>query len=102
MKLKIAVLSVLCSALIDGSAFAGGKTYQITGTIAEVTPTKLVVEKGTERWEIDLGPETKGSGDLKVGTTVTVNYTMSATKIEGASILEPILPKTESSVAPSP
>ena len=72
--------------LITGStAFcAGGKTYQVTGTVVEVTATKIALQKGTERWELDVGPETKGSGQtFKAGDKVTITYTMSATSIEG-------------------
>ena len=63
---------------------AGPKTYKVTGTVVEVTTTKIVVQKGTERWELDVGPETKGSGQtFKAGDKVTITYTMSATSIEG-------------------
>jgi len=63
---------------------AGPKTYKVTGRVVEVTTTKMVVQKGTERWELDVGPETKGSGQtFKAGDKVTITYTMSATSIEG-------------------
>src|SRR4051794_9186548 len=62
---------------------AGPKTYQVTGNVLEVTATKIVVQKGVERFEIDVGPETKGSGgDFKAGDKVTITYTMSATSID--------------------
>ena|SRR3982751_3906027 len=64
---------------------AGAKTYQVTGTVLEVTSTKVIVQKGTERWEVDVGPETKGSGgSFKAGDKITITYTMNATKIEGS------------------
>ena len=60
--------------------------YQITGTVVEATGSKVTLEKGTERFEIDIDPATtKGSAELKVGSTVTVTYVMSATKVEGSS-----------------
>ena len=63
---------------------AGPKTYKVTGTVVEVTTTKIVVQNGTERWELDVGPETKGSGgNFKAGDKVTITYTMSASSIEG-------------------
>src|SRR5438034_1220146 len=70
-----------------GTVFtAGAETYQITGTVVEATGSKVTVEKGTERFEFDIDPATmKGSAELKVGSTVTVTYVMSATKIEAAS-----------------
>ena len=65
---------------------AAGKTYEITGTIVAATGTTLAVEKGAERFEFDIYPATtKGSAELKVGSTVTLTYLMSATKIEAAS-----------------
>jgi hypothetical protein len=73
--------------ILGSTAFAaGGKTYQVTGRVVEVTATKIVVQKGTERWELDVGPETKGSGQtFKAGDKVTITYTMSASSIEGPS-----------------
>jgi len=85
---------------------AGGKTYEVTGTVIETTSTKIVVQKGTERWEIDLDPQTKIHGELKVGAKVTITYTMSAAKIDAgpltklkAAVEEAAAPIT-SSVAP--
>src|SRR6266511_3008072 len=58
--------------------------YQVTGPIVEVTDSKIVVEKGKERerHEFIRTPQTKVTGDLKVGSQVTVMYTMTATPIE--------------------
>jgi hypothetical protein len=77
-------LTAAVSVIFGGAALAaGGKTYQVTGTVLEVTTSKIVVQKGTERFEIDVGPETKGSGgNFKAGDKVTITYTMSATRIE--------------------
>ena len=86
MNPKIICLLIAFSFSLSGAAFAAGaKTYQITGTVVEATGSKVTVEKGTERFEIDIDPATtKGSADLKVGSTVTVTYVMSATKLEAA------------------
>jgi cytochrome c1 len=65
-------------ALIASPAFA----YQVTGPVVEVTDTKIVVEKGKEKWEIARTPGTAVKGDLKKGAKVTVEYTMSAIRIE--------------------
>ena len=36
--------------ILGSTAFAaGGKTYQVTGRVVEVTATKIAVQKGTER-----------------------------------------------------
>src|SRR6266478_5571741 len=76
-----AVNFIFCSA-----AFAGAKPLEVTGTVLETTPTKIVIQKGTERWEIDLDPQTKISGELKVGAKVTITYAMSATKIDAGPL----------------
>jgi hypothetical protein len=78
---------------------AGAKTYEVTGTILEATPTKIVVQKGTERWEIDLDPQTKVKGELKVGAKITITYTMSASKID-AGPLTKLKAAAEEAVAP--
>jgi hypothetical protein len=87
MNPKIICLLTAFSLGLSGAAFAAGaKTYQITGTVLEATGSKVTIQKGTEKWEIDLDPATtKGSGDLKVGAKVTINYVMSATKVEASS-----------------
>jgi cytochrome c1 len=76
MKKRFAMLAV-CS-LLAAPAFAD----QVTGPVFEVTDTKIVVEKGKEKWTIARTPGTTVVGDLKKGSKVTVYYTMSASKIE--------------------
>ena len=62
-----------------GSSFAGGpKTYQVTGPILAITPDTVTVQKGTEVWELGRSASTKITGELKVGSKVTVSYTMDA------------------------
>ena len=62
---------------------AAGKTYEMTGTIVAATGTTLAIEKGGEKYEFAIDPASiKGSAELKVGSTVTVTYVMSATKVE--------------------
>ena len=87
MKQKVICLFALFGLVLMGMAFAAGaKTYQNTGTVAEATGSKVTLEKGSDRFEIDIDPAaTKGSTDLKVGLTVTVTYVMSATRIEAAT-----------------
>lgn len=58
------------------------KTYQVTGPILELTDTKIVVQKGDEKWEIARSPETKVDGALKVGAKVTIHYVMTAKSVE--------------------
>jgi len=86
MNLKIICLLAAASLALSSTVFAAGaKTYQITGTVIAMTGSKITVEKGTEKWEIDLDPTIKATGDVKVGATVTVTYVMSATKVEGSA-----------------
>jgi hypothetical protein len=69
--------------LAASTAFAAGpKTYQVTGPILEVKDDTVVVQKGKEKWEIAKDKDTKTTGDLKVGSKVTVTYTMKATTID--------------------
>lgn len=77
---RIAMLAV-CS-LLAVPVFAAGRTYQVTGPVLEVRDDAIVVEKGKEKWEIARTPATAVKGDIKKGAKVTVEYTMSATKIE--------------------
>lgn len=56
--------------------------YQVTGPVLEVTDTKIVVQKGKEKWELARTPETKVTGDLKAGSKVTIEYSMTAKSVE--------------------
>ena len=82
MKRILAVVAII--GLFSSVAFAGPiKTYQVTGPVLEVTSDMVAVKKkGTDRWEIALGPDTKVAGDLKVGSKVTIEYRMTATKVD--------------------
>ncbi len=69
-------------ALITLALASSAWGYQVTGPVLELTDTKIVVQKGKEKWEIARTPDTKVSGDLKVGAKVTVEYTMTAKSVE--------------------
>jgi RNase P/RNase MRP subunit p29 len=64
----------------SASASAAPKTYQVTGPVLEMTANAIVVQKGSEKWEIARGdaavPET-----VKVGSKVTIEYTMTAKNV---------------------
>lgn len=64
------------------TAFAAPKTYQVTGPVLEVKDDMVVVQKGKEKWEIVRDKDAKVTGDLKVGSKVTVTYTMKAATID--------------------
>ena len=61
---------------------AGPKTYQVTGPVLEIKGDTIIVQKGKDKWEIAKDPATKVTGDLKVGSKVTIEYTMKAATIE--------------------
>lgn len=66
-----------------GAAQAGTvRGYQVTGPVLEVSDNMIAVQKGKDRWEIARDANTKMTGDLKVGTKVTIMYTMTATEVE--------------------
>jgi hypothetical protein len=81
MKRILAVVAII--GLFSSIAFAGPiKTYQVTGQVLELTSDMVALQKGSDRWEISLGPDTKVTGELKVGSKVTVEYHMAATKVD--------------------
>ena len=81
MRLTAAVMGIALFAA--STAFAGAvKTYQVTGPVLELKDDRIVVQKGNEKWEIARDKDSKVSGDLKVGSKVTVMYTMKAASID--------------------
>ena len=70
---------VAVAALLFGTA---AYAYQVTGPVLDVTDSKIVVEKGKEKWEIARDKDTKGAKDIKKGDRVTIQYTMTAADIE--------------------
>jgi hypothetical protein len=54
----------------------------VTGPVLEIKGDVIVVEKGKDKWEISRDAATKVTGDLKVGSKVTIEYTMKATTVE--------------------
>ena len=82
----ICLLAAMMLAMSTSVFAAAGKTYEMTGTIVAATGTTLAIEKGGEKYEFAIDPASiKGSAELKVGSTVTVTYVMSATKVETSS-----------------
>ena len=82
IRLPLSLLAAASLALSSAAFAAGGKTYQVTGPVLEVTDSMIAVQKGKDRWEINRDTNTKVTGDLKVGAKVTVTYTMTATEVE--------------------
>jgi len=68
-----------CSGLVQAGST---KEYQVTGPVLEMNDTMIAVQKGKDRWEIARDSSTKVNGDVKVGSKVTIMYTMTATTVE--------------------
>ena len=83
MNMKAAFSLLAAASLAFSSvAFAGAKTYEVSGPVLEVNDSMIVVQKGKDRWEINRDANTKVTGDVKVGDKVHITYTMSASDIE--------------------
>ena len=81
MKSAFSLLAA-ASLAFSSVAFAGAKTYEVTGPVLEVNDSMIAVQKGKDRWEINRDANTKVTGDVKVGDKVHDTYTMSATEVE--------------------
>lgn len=82
---SLCIAAVCGSLLLASSASAApqAKSYQVTGPVLEVTDTAITVEnKAGEKWQIARDAGTKISGDIKVGSKVTIQYRMTATDVE--------------------
>ena len=79
--LAIVVTMIISAAAMSWAAPKAVKTYQVTGPVLSITDGKIVVDKDGDKWEIELDKDTKVTGDLKVGSKVTIQYTMYATAV---------------------
>jgi len=80
--MKRFMIVVVALLFVASLAYAGVKTYQVTGPILELTNDTITVQKGKDKWEIARDAGTKVTGDLKVGSKVTIQYEMKAASIE--------------------
>ena len=78
---RILVCSLVLALLLAVAATAAVKTYQVTGPVLEIRPDAIVVQKGSDRWEIARDAASKVNGNLKVGAKVTIEYRMTATVV---------------------
>jgi hypothetical protein len=82
-RLFVLVVALAVSASLIAVVFAAApKTYQVTGPVLSVSDDLIVVQKGSDKWEIARDANTQIKGDLKVGTKVTIQYKMIATSVE--------------------
>jgi opacity protein-like surface antigen len=79
---RIVLLAVILVFAASAAYAASVKTYQVTGPVLELKDDVIVVQKGNDKWEISRDKATKVTGDLKVGSKVTIQYQMSAQEIE--------------------
>jgi len=63
-------------------ALAATRIYQVTGPVLELRPDAIVVQKGSEKWEIARDASTKLPADVTVASKVTITYKMTATDVE--------------------
>lgn len=81
MKRIIVVLAIVFL-FVTVAVAAGPKTYQVTGPVLENKDGVIVVQKGKEKWEIATTKDTKIKGDPKIGSKVTIEYTMTAASVD--------------------
>jgi hypothetical protein len=78
---KTILLATAAIVLSANTVFAAPHSYQVTGPVLELTDKAIVVSKGKENWEITRDANTKIPADVKVGSKVTVEYTMTAVDV---------------------
>ncbi len=77
--LHLLLVGLFLSLTLTGSALAGDDhSYQVTGPVLAVTDTTITVKKGKDPWTVSRDANTKVTGDLKVGSKVTIQYHMVA------------------------
>jgi hypothetical protein len=77
-KQLLSLLLVLTLAAGATSAFADDHAYQVTGPVLAVTDTTITVQKGKAPWTVSRDANTKVTGNLAVGSKVTIKYHMTA------------------------
>jgi hypothetical protein len=86
------LLSLIVAMSLVLSSAGLGQTTEMTGKVLAVTSSVITVQKGTEVWDIKRGRNTSTTvtGDLKVGSTVTIKYNApDAQKKEGPAVPTP-------------
>jgi cytochrome c oxidase assembly protein Cox11 len=79
---QVCLVAAVVVVLIGVAYAAAPKTYQVTGPVLSVTNDTIVVQKGTDKWELGRDATTKVTGDLKVGAKVTIQYRMTAVTVD--------------------
>jgi hypothetical protein len=79
---RIIIALAIVFLFVSVAMAAGPKTYQVTGPVLEIKDNIIVVQKGKDKWEVARDKDTKVKGDLKVGSKVTIEYTMTAATVD--------------------
>lgn len=83
--MKKLILATTAFAFMSAStAFAAtaAKTYPIVGQVLEITSSKIVVQAANKRkWEIVRESSTKVPSDVKVGSIIVVQTTLTASEV---------------------
>ena len=75
MKMKFVVsLVLIANLLVAITAF--GQTTNVTGKVLAVSSTSITLQSGTDVWDIKRTQTTTVSGTLKVGSSVTITYSV--------------------------
>lgn len=86
MKALRVVLAVLVLTVFAAAAFAVDlktDSFQVTGTVSAMDASSITVMKGKERFHITKDAATTVTGEVAVGSKVTVHYKMYAVDVEG-------------------
>lgn len=86
--LKSLLLSAVAVLAFSSAALAAEKTYQVTGPVLAINDSSIVVQKGSDKWEIAKGSATIPA-DVKVGSKVTIEYSMTAVTVTGKGAKAP-------------
>ncbi len=77
-KLLVTASIILFSA---SAAMAAPHSYQVTGQVLDISDKSVIISKGKENWEIMRNAESKIPTSVKVGSKVTIEYTMTALEV---------------------
>ena len=80
--IKRILASVLALVFAKASIAAVLDSYQVTGPANEVKENMVTVKKDKEKWQIAIDKDTRKTGDIKVGSLVTIKYQMKVASIE--------------------
>ena len=94
MKTK-SLLCVIAAVSLLGSGILFAQTTTATGIVVALSQGSITIQQGADQWVIKRVPSTQVTGELKVGSTVTVKYNApDGQKREG--------PVTTGTVTPTP